>query len=154
CEVLPDIDPKAMPADGMTAASRWEFGTFPGSFQIRLRRFRYTGNNHVSIGKERYVRSAGHLMPLHTDQPLPGLARTQAERCSARDFCPNHLSRLSYVVESSTNTGRGRPPAPPGSRNAGPDQRPERPLRDRDIQEQPAPRGTAAGSVRAPPKVL
>jgi hypothetical protein len=37
---------------------------------IRLRCFRDTGNNHVIIGKERYVRSAhGHLMPLRKDKP-------------------------------------------------------------------------------------
>jgi hypothetical protein len=41
---------------------------------MRLRCFRYTGNNQVIIGKERYFRSAdGHLMPLRKDQPPPDL---------------------------------------------------------------------------------
>jgi hypothetical protein len=63
--------PKAMPADGMTAASKMGLRHIPRQpSDIRLRCFRDTGNNHVIIGKERYVRSAhGHLMPLRKDKP-------------------------------------------------------------------------------------
>jgi hypothetical protein len=63
--------PNAMPADGMTAASKMGLRHIPRQpSDIRLRCFRDTGNNHVIIGKERYVRSAhGHLMPLRKDKP-------------------------------------------------------------------------------------
>jgi hypothetical protein len=64
-----------MPADGMTAASKMGFRHIPRQPSgTRLRCFRYTGNNQVIIGKERYFRSAdGHLMPLRKEEPPPDL---------------------------------------------------------------------------------
>src|SRR5712671_1351905 len=80
-----------MPADGMTAASQWDSGTSPQQpSDIRLRCFRYTGNN-----------------------PSPWALPARPWGAAApRDFCPNHLARLSYVVESSINP---RPRAPAGA---------------------------------------
>jgi hypothetical protein len=44
--------PKAMPADGMTAASKMGLRHIPRQpSDVRLRRFRYTGNNHVIINQ-------------------------------------------------------------------------------------------------------
>src|SRR6266404_4912432 len=80
-----------MPADGMTAASQWDSGTSPSSLQI----------------------SGYAVFATRGTTPSPwALPARPWGAAEPRDFCPNHLARLSYVVESSINP---RPRAPAGA---------------------------------------
>src|SRR5262245_24228841 len=120
----------------MTAASKCKMGLrrIPGSLAITLRCFRYTGKLTRATGTP-----ALHALPT---RPWAAAA--------TRDFCPNHLSRLSYVVESSTNT---RSRAPMEQQFRAPVSVPS-PSRDRDIHEQPSPWGLRPGRSERRAKVL